>query len=497
MATPSPAASGRKPLRLVAAGTAAVLTLEVRGMPARLDLTDQRQPTGRLTARSINPEESRRRGRPCWNCDCACGGKTVVTATAFYTGHTRSCNKCQQRERRRRCFYTGSQVKDRKEYLSAKAAAKLLDVDRTTLYLWSDPNFGCQWLGGEVLLRTQLPIGNNRQAHHWLKDDLDRIAAARAACPRVPTLPGAVHVNEAAANAGISSSAIYQRLRRVGGSTRKQTGRAADFAPRLRAYVPTKYREVLLDPRELPVMPADRMTVKAAAKRLNCSTSNVYRFYIPEGKLIRGGRWPVAVRSKGKSYQAREVDTVTLASVEAFERSEVAQPVAPPLPADRMTVKAAALELGCDKTTVRRYIATKKLTRARMSPARTPGRRTVRGGQSFHTRHLVTVTAESVRRLAARLRGTPRPAEEPPAPVVPATSTATAQTPKRNKGGRPLGSRDPDVVRREKEMLEGWDRGEFGDNKAKAGRAFGFDRGNASKLINAHMRAAKTRRKSV
>jgi hypothetical protein len=35
-------------------------------------------------------------------------------------------------------------------------------------------------------------------------------------------------------------------------------------------------------------------------------------------------------------------------------------------------------------------------------------------------------------------------------------------------------------------MLASWDRGEHGTNKAAYGRAFGFHRSDATKLINAH-----------
>jgi hypothetical protein len=35
-------------------------------------------------------------------------------------------------------------------------------------------------------------------------------------------------------------------------------------------------------------------------------------------------------------------------------------------------------------------------------------------------------------------------------------------------------------------MLEAWERGEFGSNKSAAGRAYGFDRSDATKIINAH-----------
>lgn len=57
----------------------------------------------------------------------------------------------------------------------------------------------------------------------------------------------------------------------------------------------------------------------------------------------------------------------------------------------------------------------------------------------------------------------------------------------RKKVGRPKGKRSEDVVRREREMLEKWDQGAYGDNMAAAGKAHGFnDRSAARRIIKAH-----------
>jgi hypothetical protein len=57
---------------------------------------------------------------------------------------------------------------------------------------------------------------------------------------------------------------------------------------------------------------------------------------------------------------------------------------------------------------------------------------------------------------------------------------------RRSKRGRKRGWRDPEVQRRKTAMLEAWDRGEFDGNKAAAGRAYGFNRPDASTIINEH-----------
>jgi hypothetical protein len=85
---------------------------------------------------------------------------------------------------------------------------------------------------------------------------------------------------------------------------------------------------------------------------------------------------------------------------------------------------------------------------------------------------------------------TPAPVAIDPAPRQQKAKVA-AQPDK--KIGRPPG-RDPEVVERETSMLAAWDRGEF-KWKAEAGKAFGFHRSHATKVINAHERE-KSRRSS-
>jgi hypothetical protein len=69
---------------------------------------------------------------------------------------------------------------------------------------------------------------------------------------------------------------------------------------------------------------------------------------------------------------------------------------------------------------------------------------------------------------------------------------STTDTRHAKPGGRPRGVTRA-VADRVKRMLQAWDRGEFGNNKAAAGRAFSFNRPDASKIINAH-EAAKRRK---
>jgi hypothetical protein len=61
---------------------------------------------------------------------------------------------------------------------------------------------------------------------------------------------------------------------------------------------------------------------------------------------------------------------------------------------------------------------------------------------------------------------------------------------KPSRPGRKRGSVDPEVAQRKREMLERWDRREF-ESKAAAGRAYGFHRSDATKLINEHLQKCR------
>jgi hypothetical protein len=77
------------------------------------------------------------------------------------------------------------------------------------------------------------------------------------------------------------------------------------------------------------------------------------------------------------------------------------------------------------------------------------------------------------------------------APAITAPPPAT--TPPKKKRGRPKGV-TKDVADRMRKLLEEWDRGDF-DSKAQAGRAHGFNRPDASTIINAHEREKAKRKK--
>jgi hypothetical protein len=94
-------------------------------------------------------------------------------------------------------------------------------------------------------------------------------------------------------------------------------------------------------------------------------------------------------------------------------------------------------------------------------------------------------------KLKAHFAGAPIP-EPDPAPVAIRTAeNARQENPPRKQRGRPEGSKDPQVADRIRKMLEAWDRGDFQNNKAAAGRAYSFNRPDASKIISAHEEAKR------
>jgi hypothetical protein len=77
----------------------------------------------------------------------------------------------------------------------------------------------------------------------------------------------------------------------------------------------------------------------------------------------------------------------------------------------------------------------------------------------------------------------PEPNVAPPS----ADEAASPGTRGKRRGGRPKGPTE-DWKNRKRAMIEGWDRGDYGDNKAEAGRAHDFHRSDATNIINAHER---------
>ena len=85
-------------------------------------------------------------------------------------------------------------------------------------------------------------------------------------------------------------------------------------------------------------------------------------------------------------------------------------------------------------------------------------------------------------------KATAHPGPSPAGPAEPRTTDSQEPQERRRHRGRPKGYRNPKVTERIRRMLEAWDRGDFGKNKAAAGRQCGFGRSEATKIINDHER---------
>jgi hypothetical protein len=89
-------------------------------------------------------------------------------------------------------------------------------------------------------------------------------------------------------------------------------------------------------------------------------------------------------------------------------------------------------------------------------------------------RHILALSEDTLPPVVQEHQNTPDQAQQ----------NAPDQPPR--KRGRPKGTIDEGRVKRIRLMLEAWDRGEFGGNKAQAGRMYGFHRPAATVIINAH-----------
>jgi hypothetical protein len=118
--------------------------------------------------------------------------------------------------------------------------------------------------------------------------------------------------------------------------------------------------------------------------------------------------------------------------------------------------------------------------------------RELKDGNGELSTYFSAVDAQDILQAKAGGRGAPRivpVAPLPPTDVASSSAEEAAPPESRGKrrGGRPKGTTE-DWQNRVKAMLEGWDRGDYGDNKAEAGRAHDFHRPDACKIINAHER---------
>ena len=112
-------------------------------MPAALDLSGRR--FGRLTVKRLAGE--RKYGKRQWQCDCTCGGKTVVVGSDLVSGNTTSCGRdCPLAEGAKGKPFTSRKAKAAhkarekvmdggEEWYAPRAARAYLGVSWTTLVL--------------------------------------------------------------------------------------------------------------------------------------------------------------------------------------------------------------------------------------------------------------------------------------------------------------------------------------------------------------------------
>jgi hypothetical protein len=215
----------------------------------------------------------------------------------------------------------------------AGKACRYLQVALGTLRHWCQI---CPWLSESAIETRHYPGGYDRTTCYYSKADLDRIKAAQARSALVPTLPGLVNVDSAAAELGICREMLRRLLVAKGIRPRLMYGKERNGRLRLRAYIPRRFVESRIADKP-PQVPPSKVTASDAGRLLKLGRHGIYRL-IRQGKLS-GEK----VRLATKAQHAAEGYLLERAEVKALarERAEAREQV----PAGKMRLGNAARRL--------------------------------------------------------------------------------------------------------------------------------------------------------
>jgi hypothetical protein len=393
-----------------------------------------------------------------------------------------------------------------------------LTISKTTLIFWAGlekkrpekRKRGCPYLPDRACIQHKpFEAAFGRREVYLLKVDLDHILSAwraRTAQRADPEYPGLIWIGALAEEMGLKPKTIRKLYRKWCASrgkrpvTTRKPARSAvagdghersrwHFGERAipRSYLPETFATWFRQRHTLESEPDD-INVREASKSLGCP-ENTVRILIAQGQLhpkedkqtivCRGGyRRPGLVLSRKEVLGLRQ-------GVKAGKRTRGSVGLRRPNErAMRRRVQALAvlrelLPIGRPqlrnevvKQAVARGVSLRLVYWAKGElKVKTTGGRTI--GPGYWTRHA---------------GATPAPAEAGQMPPPPAATQSDAGEVQPKRRGRPSGTIDPDVARRKRQMLEEWDQGNFNGNKAAAGRAHGFHRSDATKIINVHAR---------
>src|SRR5262249_41507915 len=151
------------------------------------------------------------------------------------------------------------------EWYAQRTAVRYLRVSQATLARWDARRGGrCPFLDNEGVRTRLFEADHDRWVTYYLKDDLDRILAAKAGRKPIPDYPGLVHVNDAARELGVSLSTLYrlQAAHGPSGAAVKKVGKSKNDKPLPRNYVSRKFVDACKASLVPTPLPAGSMSVK-------------------------------------------------------------------------------------------------------------------------------------------------------------------------------------------------------------------------------------------
>jgi len=371
---------------------------------------------GHLTFKRFDPKESAGTGKRYWQLSCKCGGTTTVPAGRVITGNTTSCG-CQKGKQGRKNAFT-------------KAATRQAHKEK------------------EVVEHDGMRYLTPRKAMAFLgvsRPTLEKWADIKGT--GCPWLNGEV----------LDSCELPNALNR----------QFRHFPePEL-----IRVREAMRKQAKVPEYPGFTY-VETARKELGISLRTLRRMaaaQIPPTRIEKKTAKSADGRARTKAYISTEF-------VEAMKakRKEV------PVPAERLTVAEAAVELKIDNAAVHRLLKVGKLSGIigkKLVDAAPRGD----GKRLHYARKATLVSRASVERLKRELRGEP----EPVTAVPPEQTAAPSNAPKRKgKRGRPKGSIDPEVQERNRKIRADKAAGTY-PSDAELARAYGVQPPNLHAILNA------------
>ncbi len=206
---------------------------------------------------------------------------------------------------------------DGEEWLAPRVAARYVQQTQTTLALWAAPEGKCPWLDGAAVETRSYSGVYNRKITYYRRRDLDRINAAMAARQPVPSYPGLVYIEQAAAELGVSIRTLRRMLKGSKAKVVRRAGKSIDGRALPRSYVPLAFVEAVKAERTAPAE-AGKIAIAEAAAILGLTEQGVYG-------LVYGGELH---RVQGQDGGRANAVLLSRVEVEAVKKAREAEDLA-------------------------------------------------------------------------------------------------------------------------------------------------------------------------